>query len=44
MDERPEWIDWLGYMLATALLTPVGWWLHSLELDNYVRAWLHQFY
>lgn len=24
---KPDFYDWIGYVLATAILLPLGWWL-----------------
>lgn len=26
-DRKPDHYDWIGYVLAAAILLPLGWWL-----------------
>jgi cytochrome b len=31
---KPDFYDWIGYVLATAILLPLGWWLKTNYADS----------
>lgn len=34
MQTKPDFYDWIGYVLAVALLLPLAWWLKANYADS----------